>query len=84
MPYVFDRLGETLRAVLGVLEVHIARARRTARSAEGIPRRSQPVWSSPRAALSSPRERGERACEPADAFEQLRTMVDVYLTPVKR
>lgn len=84
MPYVFDRLGETQRAVLKALERYILAGQH-----DGTIRAGDPV---PIAACLELAARGfifaararDRACQPADAFEQLRVMVDAYLMPVGR
>ena len=84
MPYVFDRLGETQRGVLGVLEVHIVEGQKEGSNRGGDPAAIAACLElSTRGFVFAARAR-ERACDPAEAFEQLRAMVDAYLTPVKR
>lgn len=84
MPYVVARLGETQRAVLGVLESHIVEGQKDG-SIRGGDRAAIAACLelAARGFVFAARAR-ERACEPADAFEQLRAMVDAYLTPVPR
>ncbi len=84
LPYVFDRLGETQRAVLGDLEAHIAEGQRDGSIRNGNPAAIAACLElSARGFVFAARAR-ERACDPAEAFEQLRAMVDAYLTPVQQ
>lgn len=84
MPYAFDRLGETQRAVLKVLQGYITEGQRDGSIRAGEP---APIAAclelAARSFVFSARA-GERGCAPAEAFEQLRAMVDAYLTPVTR
>jgi len=83
LPYVFDRLGETQRAVLEALEAHIVNGQHDGSIRAGDPRAMAACLElSARGFVFAARAR-ERACEPAEAFEQLHAMVNAYLTPVK-
>ncbi len=82
LPYVVDRLGETQRAVLKGLEAHIREGQHDGSICAGDPAAIAACLElSARGFVFAGRAR-ERACEPVEAFEQLRAMVDAYLTPV--
>jgi AcrR family transcriptional regulator len=83
MPYVFDRMGETQRAVLDLLKGYIVDGQRDRSIRSGDPTEIAACLElAARGFVFAARAR-ERACEPAEAFEQLRAMVDAYLMPTR-
>ncbi len=83
LPYVIDRIGETQRAVLDVLERYIAEGQRDGSIRGGdAPVMAACLELSARGFVFSARA-SERACDAASAFDQLRMMIDAYLTPVR-
>lgn len=83
LPYVIDRIGETQRAVLEVMERYIAEGQQ-----DGSIRAGEPsviaacLELTGRSFVFSGRPTA-RACDPASAFGELEAMVEAYLTPVR-
>lgn len=81
LPYVTDRIGETQRAVLAVLERFVRDGHEDGSIRAGDPSLTAGCLElSARGFVFSARA-SERACDLALAFAELRAMVDAYLTP---
>jgi len=84
LPYVIDRIGETQRLVLMVLERYIGEGQR-----DGSIRAAEPAATAAcleltaRGFIFSARA-SERACDPARSLAELEAMLDAYLTPAAR
>ncbi len=81
LPYVTDRIGETQRLVLGVLERYIGEGQ-----GDGSIRAGDPVAIAACLELTArgfvfSARASERACEPARAIAELESMLHAYLTP---
>jgi len=84
LPYVVDRLGETQRMMLAMLEQYIGEGQQDRSIRAGDPTSiAGCLLLSTRGFVFAARAR-ERACDPDHAVAELRTMVGAYLTPVNR
>jgi AcrR family transcriptional regulator len=80
-PYVFDRLGETQRTVLQILQAYVVEGQRDGSIRDGDPALFAACLELSTRSFVFAARACERACTPAEAFAQLRAMVHAYLAP---
>lgn len=84
LPYAIDRVGETQRAALAVLERYVAAGQKDGSIRAGDPSAIAACVELTGRGFVFAARASERACDPASALAELGAMVGAYLTPVAR
>ncbi len=84
LPYVIERIGETQRLALVVLERYIGEGQRDGSIRAGAPTAIAACLELTGRGFIFSARASERACDPASAVAELQAMLTAYLTPVPR